>query len=196
MVRRVTQASQPMHYDPTTGFMVVDVQDWDEGPAPGTIIKPIPDPYDSTNNPYRGGENHGVDPIYDIPAPEDQWEGGSVPVNVPDDEEAPETVQAVRIVNKGPKEIKEWRAFRTICGQYPSIVIGKFDNRESFTLKNLSPTVTIYVGGDLQISKTQGFPVKPGESFSVPADTEVYAITDDGTDVEVACWVIFTVQVK
>ncbi len=184
------------HFDPATGFTIIDVQETDDGPRPGTAFKPIPEEYAGHNHPYRGTENHGVDPLYDVPPPAEEWEGGSVPVDSDRLEREPEKVSLVRVVSSGPREIKEWRSFRVFATGVPSILVGKFNARESFTLTNLSETVTIYVGGDMQVSRTQGYPVKAGQSFSVDSDTEVWGISDDGTDVDCAVYVVFTVEVK
>ena len=196
----VRQAKVPAparsHYDPNTGYTIVDVQETDEGPAPGTALKPIPEEYEGHNFPYRGTETHGVDPLYDVPVPADQWEGGSITVNVDHEKQAPQTVVPVRIVNQGPREIKEWRAFRVYAGANPSILVGKFDARESFTIRNLSPDKKIYLGGDLQVSRGQGYPVDPGAVFSIDCDTEVWGISEDGSDIDVAVYVVFTVEVK
>lgn len=192
----VRRGTPNWHFDPTTGYTIVDVQETDDGPRPGTALKPIVEEYEGHNNPYRGTEDHGVHPLYNVPPPDDSWEGGMAPVNPDRLDEEPEAVQAVRIVNVGAREIKEWRSFRVYATATPTILVGKFDARESFTLKNLSDTVTVYVGGDMQVSRSQGFPVAPGTEFSVDCDTEVWGISDDGSDVDCAVYVVFAVEVK
>lgn len=196
MAKGVRRGTPTSHYDPATGYTIVDVQETDEGPAPGTAIKPLMEEYEGRNFPYRGTETHGVDPLYDVQPSPDKWEGGSVTVDMDKLEQEPEKVIPVRVVNEGSREIKEWRSYRVYATSRASILVGKFDARISFTLKNLSQDKTLYVGGDLQVSTGQGYPVPAGGTFTVESDTEVWGIAEDTTDIDVAVYVVYAVKVK
>lgn len=176
-------------------YAVSDNQEVDEGPAPGWQLKPIPERYAGVNIPYRGTETHGVDPLFVVEPHPDEVEGGMVPIIMPSDE-PPRPVQDVRIVKEGPKEIIEWRAYQGTCGGSANILVGRMDSRISFRLKNLSADKRLIVGGDNNLSRFMGWPVAPDAEFTVDADTEVYGISEDGTDIPYSVVIVYAVQVK
>ncbi len=169
------------HYDPRTGYTIIDVQETDEGPRPGTAIKPIPETYAGQNFPYRGTETHGVDPIYDVEPPPEQWEGGMVPVSVAEPEE-PQKVIPVRIVEESSEEYDDWATGQADIGVNPTQIVGRNPRRSSLKIRNLSATVVVYVGKDMGGANFfSGWPIDPGDSLDLNSTEAVFGRAVTGT---------------
>lgn len=187
----VTQARS--HYDPASGYTIVDVQDTEDGPAPGTAIKPLVEEYEGRNFPYRGSEIHGVDPLFDVPPSPESWEGGMVSVDVDDEAKEPEKVLPVRIVSESTKEFETWSTQQVYVGEYPVQIVGRDTRRTNLKIKNLSATVVLYVAPSEQSAKrTLAYPVDPNESFTLVGSDQLWAVSATSAQVLVAILIEFT----
>lgn len=178
----------------TNTFSVPYDEEVEEGPLPGSIIKPVEEKLGGKNFPYRGPETHGVNPLYDVPPPDEAWEGGIAEVETKPDEPE-EHVQPVRIVNLGAKEITEIHATNPLVGANPRMIVGRHANRTSCKIKNLG-AVRIWIAGDMMVSKIAGYPIEANATEPVDGNTEIYAITDDGNEFAIAVLMTVTVEIR
>lgn len=175
-IRRPPAPNPTRHFDPATGYTVIDVQETDEGPAPGTALKPLMEQYEGQNFPYRGVETHGVDPIYDVPVPEDQWEGGTIVVNVDEPNDEEEKVLPVRIVTESAREFETWAVAQANVGSNPSVVAGRNLRRTSIKVKNLDALNVIYIAPNLPSCNVyQAYPLDPNETVNLTGSAEIWA---------------------
>lgn len=190
----IKRGTPTTHYEPETGYTVVDVQETDEGPPPGTRLKPIVEEYEGQNFPYRGTETHGVNPLYDAPPSPEAWEGGMVEIDTSRLDEEPEKVIPVRIVAESTEEHESWSTQQYWVGNNPTQLAGRNTRRTALKIKNLSDTVVIYVGpNEMSTRASLGYPVDPGEIFSLTGSDQLWAVSATSDQVLVAVFMEYTV---
>lgn len=153
-----------------------------EGPPP-EAVKPLEEHYTGDVFPYRGTENHGVNPLFSIPVPDDEWEGGSVPVDVDYKEEEPEP-QKVIIVRQGRTEILEFRTFHTVANANPTLAISSMLKRQVTKIKNIG-TAAIWIGHNESVSALSGYKLDANAEFTTNSTTDIWMISFDGNQQEV-----------
>lgn len=155
-------------------------------------VDPVPEEYAGENFPYRGIETHGVEPT-ERPEEEREWDG-VVPAEyrIPDAEPEP---TPVRIVQTGGKELHKWHVRRDYANGAASRILGRNETRTAMRVRNLDPAVTVWVGSEGSVQAFTGYPVPAGTEFKLDkAEAEVWAISEDGTQVPLAIIEEYTVR--
>lgn len=166
-------------------------------------MQPVPEgQYRTTNHPYRGTEEHGVeitddDGLYPDYADGHDEGGRLVPVY-----EHPEPVSEpvpVYVVH-GPdnqREFRRWRTGRpTISARTDALttqIVGRSDQRTTVTIINTDAAKTVYIGPDRDVLSTDGYPLGPGKEKTLTSEDGLYALSADGTPV--VCGVIIEYSV-
>lgn len=153
-----------------------------------TPIEPMPEEYVGDNNPYRGIEPHGVQPIYrPIPTP-----GYSGIIEVEYEPEPEELAPvAVRVVNTSPKFVRKARASTVTLqgmGEFGNAtqLLPDDDSRTKVEITNTHASVTVYIGFDANVkSFAGGFPLAPGKSTTTNTQESIYVFFASGTDVTI-----------
>ncbi len=166
------------------------------GHQPQERFQPIPESYVGDNNPYRGIENHGVDPTCD-PREIEEYQDSQIKVHYEDEPEIPDPIP-VRIVTEKSIELHRWRVVRTMTKENEAVqLLGRMRTRTIMQIKNLDATKTLYLAPEINLAtSTFGWPVAPGEKFdldNVP-DDEVYGISSDGTVIQVGILYMYSTE--
>lgn len=136
--------------------------------------------------PYRGMEAHGVDPNSSPPDPvPDIFDEGQVEPFVQSPPNRATVPVPVRIVAEGSRETKEFRTSQESAGADVRQIVGRNDARTKLTLFNTG-TVTVWIGPDSRVRKTSGYPLAANTSISLESYGAVYALSDDGTEQNIA----------
>lgn len=137
---------------------------------------PRPEAYVGDNNPYRGTNEHGVEPArpYDDPyTGDDAWEDTTSGVFEP--EKAPLNPVPVEIVTRYARELRRFHVQRPrINAGTVSSLAGRNDARSSLTINNISASV-IYIGNTESVADFTGFPVAAGGVLNLNTEDAVYA---------------------
>lgn len=138
-------------------------------------MTPIPEQYEGSNHPYRGIEQHGVeDTVRTSPVP--GYEDNAHPVEYEIDKEPPAPIP-VKIVTEGGDEIIESRVFTMPITNVASRVLNQMRSRKTATIKNLGPnTVYLAPNADVLHGTWNAFPLKAGDSQTITAHTNMWAI--------------------
>jgi hypothetical protein len=154
---------------------------------------PVPDDYEGDNNPYRGLQNHGVEPSgkpYEVPGFED-----ATPVVFEITEPEPEPVP-VRIVNSetGSRQMRKWAvsALPITEGQ-PHQLAGRDLRRTSLILHNSGPD-TVYVTPDNNAATYIAMPIGVDDTFRLETQDDVWAIVEAGSEATVIVSTEYTVE--
>ena len=83
----------------------------------------------------------------------------------------------MRALTGTERVIATQNALSTTAEKIASISAG----RHRIVVKNIDPSITVYLGGDSSVTSSTGFQVLAGESFPVYSKGEVYAIAASGT---------------
>lgn len=147
-------------------------------------VPPVPEEYEGTNFPYRGTNEHGVEPHSMphefLPEWDDTVSGEYEP------EIAPVDPVPVRVVERYTRELKTWQPIRTIIPALETrMILGQDNTRTSAVITNLG-TETIYIGDTVGVRDYTGFPVNAGGTFSFGAETAVYAYATVDTGIAIA----------
>lgn len=144
-------------------------------PGPGQHLQPMPEHYGGINFPYRGQQQHGVDPDA---MPEDRPEdyaGGAVQTSWADVPQIEHEPVPVRIVKTGAHEYNQWRAIQSFATPQGNLIVNRKEGRSRCTVKNLSVAGTVYVGPDPMVTTQTGYPLAPRETFEVFGEAEIWA---------------------
>lgn len=110
-------------------------------PVGQTAIEPVPDNPAGYNNPYRGTEAHGVEPITPEQHDYDADRGHGREAYVYDEEKEPQPPIPVRIVGEDSDELPTFRTARHyVAGSQAVSVLGRDKRRRSVKIKNVSTT--------------------------------------------------------
>lgn len=148
---------------------------------------PMPPSYGGINFDYRGQQTHGVVPLTPMERMDDPYsEGAIVPIDV-----LPSTPQAdpvpVVIISEDPAHIKDWRAGQAYAAGSPTQIVNKQNGRTTVQIQNLSATVAVYIGPDAMTNATTGWRIPPNGSFTMAAESAIWAVSADGNPVPM-CW--------
>lgn len=159
-------------------------------------VKPVPEHYEGVSFPYRGTENHGVDPgnvdvdeHYEF-AYEDEPQ--QIPTLPPEEEVDP---VPVKVVQDSARERMDWRAARFLVKDVPQEIVGRHEKRKSLRIRVHGDTNPIYIGPDSGLRPYTGFRIPAGTELYPFSSTEnVYAVADSGTEVEISVLYEFAVE--
>ena len=152
-------------------------------------VEPIPEEYVGENNPYRGIQDHGVEPTGkpiggpdyedDIPAFYEEVKPDADPV-------------PVRIVSAGGRELRRFNTWQeAVAAGTVRMIAGRNNARNSIVILNTG-TDTIYVGSSESVASYTGFPVGAGGTLSLNTEDAVYAYA--AAQQTVACIEEFSVK--
>lgn len=144
-------------------------------PGPGQPLEPMPEHYYGVVFPYRGIQQHGVDPT-DMPEdrPED-YAGGTVALADPIEPEH-EPVP-VRIVKSAKHEYNQWRAIQNYASPQGNKILNRKEGRTRCVIKNTSVAGIIYVGPDSMATLQTGYKLGPNETMELFGEQEVWAMS-------------------
>jgi hypothetical protein len=131
--------------------------------------------------PYRGSEFHGVDPGK-IPVVEDEdTEGGKVITSGYEPGEEDVNPVPVRIVGTAAHELRQWRAYQITVGETPVMVVNAKTSRSVAHIRQI-PTgnVTVWLGPDVNVNPTNGFPLNETDEFTTLTEVAVWARCEAG----------------
>lgn len=172
------------------------------GKTGGTFAKPTgeteplevqPDTTTGFNFPYRGTEQHGVAPATQTHyTPSEQW---ALDEHAPEYDAEPKHVEpvAVRIVQESSREFRGFSTGTAVVDSNVRQVAGRHDHRTSVKIRNLSATKKIYIGGNM-VNTVSGWPIEANATETLYTEMEVYAISEDGSSVNVAVLQEFRVE--
>jgi hypothetical protein len=162
-----------------------------DAPDRPTPITPVVEFYEGDNHAYRGVETHGVPNTVEDTTIED-WDESEEKVIWVDEESTPDPIPVV-IVHQGKREIKDWIVRRETCNNETKRIAGQNDRRFKMRIKNMDAAKTVYVFPDSNASTFLGWPLGPLEVLPFDAaESDVWAVSGDGTQVEVAIFEEFT----
>jgi len=141
--------------------------------------------------PYRGQEQHGVamdQAPYSLGADILDYQATEYVEPTPLDDPIP-----VRIVGQDSREIRSFAATQTIADGIVRIVAGDNERRRKVTIRNMDTAKRVYIGNDLTLGISTGYPLDFGATISLECETAVYAISADGTQVIIAVLVEKTI---
>lgn len=135
------------------------------------------------NNPYRGMEQHGVEPnthFHDAPI-----DKGSDVVEYVEEEHVPDPIP-VRIVNADKEEFKDWNVRRDFATPgIASRLIQNNTQRTKATIKNIG-TAVIYIAPEPINNSQMGYPVAVNAEYTYDQQGDLWAMTDDAAAQAVA----------
>lgn len=143
---------------------------------------------------YRGQEKHGVE----SPNPYVRGPDTLEIVEEFQPEEPPPLADPIPVIvvndNGGARQIQSWSANQMSVDQLPRQIVGRNRARTKVTIRNLSLTVTIFIGRSPNgTTALSGYPLAPGVSMELAATDEVCAISPTGALVYVGILQEFTV---
>lgn len=163
--------------------------------------RPVPEApdlehYAGHNNPYRGIEPHGVEPVndpYDVP----QIEPGDRVVTFEKPKPLPDPIP-VKVVREGPDEIVE----SIVRHEYAQIsesrrLLNKNKERSTARITNLSANAAdiVWVSPDAGVQKFTGYPIKAGAEFTCTVQTDLWMIADPGASGQIELAVYAEVRI-
>lgn len=166
-----------------------------ERPEP---ITPVVESYAGNNNAWRGIQDHGVTPEYDPADPTTYTvdiNGRHVPIKY----EKPPVIDEpipVRIVQDAGREFRTGYTDRITIGDRSVQVLGRDDTRIKASLLNTDSAKTVWIAFEQADLSLRGYPLLPGKELSVTVETDVWAISADGTNVTVGIYVEKSVPEK
>jgi hypothetical protein len=136
--------------------------------------------------PYRGTEPHGVAPT-EHPTSAPGFNEDTVLADVTPEAPEPEPVP-VRIVSQGGREVVQWRSMRAIVDGSQRLIVGRNERRRNLRIRNMNAAGrTVFIAPDSNVTSYDGWPLAPGTELQfTAAQSEVYGVSDDGSQVEVA----------
>lgn len=143
-------------------------------------VTPIAERYEGQNWPYRGMENHGVEPTNkpdDMPGYD-----GTIPVELVMMDPPPDPIP-VKIVGEGGRQLTDWTVstFTVFANAVRVLDADRNGRRKTALVKNLGPN-TAYVGPSSEsASGFMAWKLGVGESLSTNVDTDVYAVAAAAT---------------
>lgn len=142
--------------------------------------EPRAEDYAGDNNPYRGIQNHGVDPSTP-PSEVPGWDGAALVPVEPD--EPPQEPVPVRIVQESAHEIDMWNGttFFLNKGNEPTLVAGRHEHRTSLNITNEGPDPVFLHPDNNGTVALAAVRIISGGSFSLDNGAEVYAFVDGAT---------------
>lgn len=154
--------------------------------APDRPEEPVAEHFTTPVFPYRGTENHGVEPPYRPREVPDNT--GTIAVEFEQDKSEPDPIP-VRIVTQGAKEFKDWfiRREYTSSGAQASRILTQDMSRTKAKIKNLG-TVRIWVGPEDHLASPMfGYPIDTNGELELSSPiSDVWARSDDGTQQPIA----------
>lgn len=156
-------------------------------------LEPQPDTTTGFNFPYRGTEQHGVAPVEQTHyTPSEKW---ALDEHAPDYEAEPKHVEpvAVRIVQESSREFRSFSTGVATVDATVRMIAGRNDHRTTLRIRNTSATKAIYIGTSM-VNSVSGFPIAANASETLYTEMEVYAISEDGSSVNVAILAEFRVE--
>jgi hypothetical protein len=151
-------------------------------------IEPVEEHVKGTVFPYRGMENHGVQPLdvdYDTQKyAVDEREFDEHPEYLSEDVVAePIPVRVVQEFAHVRKEIRTRQMPVTDVIQ----IVNRNDARSRIWIKNIGGTNAVFIGNDNNVSAVTGFKLSAGDVLEGVVTTEdIYATTGDGSTTTVA----------
>lgn len=136
-------------------------------------VQPTPERYAGENNPYRGVQEHGVEPTEESMQPPAHAEGRPVVYEEPPEEQEP---VPVRIVGEFGREIRlgQTDSVTLLKGQKRQL-LGKDDKRISALVRNMDEAETVYIGFTNNISSfAGGYPLEPNAEMPLVVQGEVW----------------------
>ena len=190
-------------YNPHTG-MRVNVEHTDNPPERSERDTPRDEHAEGINFPYRGSEQHGVAYNQEIP---EELEGSPshedlslvLPPHYAPRAHRPKPVP-VEIITAGTCERRMWQADQFLVNDgsvnAPLMIVGRQDNREYVTIRNMDPTNAIYIGPTPNVNQNTGFQIAAGTSTNRLYTTEaIYAVAATGDTVQVSVMWEYAVKV-
>lgn len=167
-------------------------------PNPPEQGSPPPEVYAGVNFPYRGTELHGVLPTSEPVRPEEAAPNATrgVPIKYEDPEDNQAPVPVV-VVNEARRELRRWRPSKFLVNGIVAKIANRHEGRQSLTIRNLSSSKTVWIGetpGNASVPFGYAIPPNTSESFS--HEDEVYAVSEDGTDVSVTLYSVYSVPTE
>lgn len=142
---------------------------------------PVPDQPAGEVFAYRGQEKHGVESPHPYLRGEDTLDTIEEfqPVEPPP---LPDPIPVIIVNdNGGARQIQSWSANQMSVDAAPRQIVGRNRARTKVTIRNLSTTVTIFVGRSPNgTTALSGYPLGPGASMELAATDEVCAVSPTG----------------
>ena len=134
-------------------------------------------------NPYRGLEDHGVDPTGKY-APVEEWDGEADEVYDKPEKDAPTPIP-VKVVSEDAKEEKRFRVSPAYARQGGALVVNRNDGTSKVTLRNAGIS-TVFISERVDLATAEnGWPLDAGKELVLSTNREVYAGTADSAQVRV-----------
>lgn len=147
-------------------------------------VQPVPEEYEGVNFPYRGIENHGVEPTKGVD-PEnyydhDKWDAGPDDIPSLPAEKEPDPIP-VKIMNASGRERFNFRtaktAFNTIT---PQQLMGRNDRRNMVRIRVPGSSATGAVfGPDPGVNELTGYTVAVGSEIEFRTTEAIYVLPQD-----------------
>lgn len=161
-------------------------EDVEMGPAPDAFRAPLPEGFRPQYFPYRGTEQHGVDPGLVAKVEDEDAEGGKVPLQGYEPPEPDANPVPVRIVDSAVSEYKQWRTYQVDAPPAGVMVVGRKSGRTKVQVQNISTNLRCWVGPDNTVSAFSGFPLTAGASVTLESEAPVWAVSDTAVNVPLA----------
>lgn len=166
-------------------------------PPPSDLaVTPVPEEYEGDNNPYRGTQQHGVEPTAD-PRPTPGWSEGR-PVMYDPPMEEPEPLPVV-IRSQHGRELRRSRHTHTYAPANtanPRQVVGRDEDRTKVIIINLS-SQRVWVGDTPETATSMhGWPLEADAANTYESTTQdaLYALSSDASQHELAVRVEYSVE--
>ncbi len=159
-------------------------------------IEPKVETYAGVNNPYRGIEQHGVEPTGKPIVPADWEDGRPVEYHVPKEPEPP---IPVRIVTEASHELRKMRTYGSLTGTNvgnPRQIVAMDEERSTVQIKHIVSSAVVWISHSAATCNAlEGFPLQTGDTYSTDAQTEIYAWADSATPLAVYVSISYAVGV-
>lgn len=185
--------------NPHRAGMYVNPEHTEDPPARSERAKPEIYAEEGVNFPYRGVEQHGVEYHSTIP---DELEGAQYSEEMPlpphyMPEPKKPTPVPVKIVSESSCERHPFMADQfLIDGSESLMIVGRSDARDHVVIRNLSTSVTVYIGPSSNVKADTGYPIPPGTDTPRMHTTEaIYCIADPAGTAQIGVMWEYTVSV-
>jgi hypothetical protein len=149
--------------------------------------KDIPEPVDPQTEgrqryfAYRGTETHGVEsPDPTLFEDAEGYGAGTIDV-VYDETPKGGTVLDVRVIADDAEQLQSWLANQFVAppaGNPPQMIVSRQRNRTALKVKNMSPTDSVWLGPDANVSAFASYRLDPGEDLTLSSTEAVFALAN------------------
>lgn len=166
---------------------------------PTGAIEPVPEGVTGPVFAYRGQQQHGVSTDRSaIGADPDEFlEASRYDIDYAEPVDEVEPIP-VRIVQRESRELKRWRAIRSVAngnGSNPSCLIGREPLRKKITIKNFGVD-WVYIGHDgASASALNGYPLVANEVTTIETTEPIYAQSSSSEAMAVVMWIEYVAGV-